>query len=253
MSLNGQSVLAGNNGGSLTNLNAAKLTGGPVPASVLPSNLALLNGTQTFVGANTFNNSLVVNTGAGTLTIDNDLGVVPGITAAGGLASGHMRMRNGVEIWPDPALANSGYLDVRNTNANPTITLTGSSGAIVCSSVIANGVLLTSDRNAKQNFTPFDPETALKKVAAIPVTEWNYKSDPAGTKHIGPMAQDFHAAFGLNGGDDTHISVVDEGGVALAAIQGLNQKLGEKDAEIQELRKSLAELKNMVRALAEKK
>ena len=31
------------------------------------------------------------------------------------------------------------------------------------------------------------------------------------------MAQDFQAAFGL-GGDDKHIAVVDEGGVALAAI-----------------------------------
>ena len=48
------------------------------------------------------------------------------------------------------------------------------------------------------------------------------------------MAQDFHAAFGLNGADDKHISTVDEGGVALAAIQGLNQKVEEKDARIQE-------------------
>ena len=57
------------------------------------------------------------------------------------------------------------------------------------------------------------------------------------------MAQDFHAAFQLNGGDDKHISVVDEGGVAhLAAIQGLNQKLNEKDEEIQGLKQSVAEL-----------
>jgi hypothetical protein len=53
------------------------------------------------------------------------------------------------------------------------------------------------------------------------------------------MAQDFHTAFGLNGPDDKHISVLDEGGVALAAIQGLNEKLEEqakeKDAQIQQL------------------
>ena len=47
------------------------------------------------------------------------------------------------------------------------------------------------------------------------------------------MAQDFYAAFGI-GADDKHISAVDEGGVALAAIQGLNQKLNEKDAETRE-------------------
>jgi hypothetical protein len=37
-------------------------------------------------------------------------------------------------------------------------------------------------------------------------------------RHIGPMAQDFYSAFGL---DDKRITTIDEGGVALAAIQGL--------------------------------
>ena len=63
------------------------------------------------------------------------------------------------------------------------------------------------------------------------------------------MAQDFHAAFGL-GADDKHIADVDEGGVALAAIQGLNQKLNAKDAEIQDLKQSVAELKALVEKLA---
>jgi uncharacterized membrane protein len=65
------------------------------------------------------------------------------------------------------------------------------------------------------------------------------------------MAQDFHTAFGLDGADDKHISVVDEGGVALAAIQGLNQKLDEKDSEIQTLKQqndSLAERLNELEA-----
>jgi len=63
------------------------------------------------------------------------------------------------------------------------------------------------------------------------------------------VAQDFHAAFGL-GADDKHIADVDEGGVALAAIQGLNQKLNAKDAEIQDLKQSVAELKELVEKLA---
>jgi hypothetical protein len=70
------------------------------------------------------------------------------------------------------------------------------------------------------------------------------------------MAQDFHAAFNV-GTDDKHIAVVDEGGVALAAIQGLNQKLEEeakaKDAEIAALKQSVAELKQLVQSLAERK
>ncbi|HTR43058.1 MAG TPA: hypothetical protein VMH87_15700, partial [Pseudomonadales bacterium] len=54
------------------------------------------------------------------------------------------------------------------------------------------------------------------------------------------------AAFGLNGSDDKHISVVDEGGVALAAIQGLDQKLAEKDAEILDLQARLEKLERLM-------
>ena len=67
------------------------------------------------------------------------------------------------------------------------------------------------------------------------------------------MAQDFQSEFGLDGADDKHISIIDEGGVALAAIQGLNQKLEQKDAEIQTLKQSVDDLKKMVQSLAEKK
>jgi hypothetical protein len=38
------------------------------------------------------------------------------------------------------------------------------------------------------------------------------------------MAQDFYAAFKV-GADERNIATIDEGGVALAAIKGLNQKL----------------------------
>jgi len=102
------------------------------------------------------------------------------------------------------------------------------------------------DRNLKENFTPINPREVLSKVLAMPLTEWQYKMDANDVKHIGPMAQDFHAAFGLNGTDDKHISVVDEGGVALAAIQGLNQKLAEKDAEIQDLQARLEKLERLM-------
>lgn len=93
-------------------------------------------------------------------------------------------------------------------------------------------------------------------LATLP-TEWQYKAEPAGTKHIGPTAQDFHAGFGLNGGDDKHISTVDESGVALAAIQGLNHNLENRfeqlEAENAELKQTVAELKQLVQTLAEKK
>jgi len=139
--------------------------------------------------------------------------------------------------WSDGNVAIAGALTVN--------------GNITCTSLNQ-----TSDRNAKENFESLDPQTMLAKVAAMPVTEWNYRGESAAQKHVGPMAQDFQAAFGLNGGDDKHISVVDEGGVALAAIQGLNEKVNEKEAKIQgqaaeiaDLKAQLAELKQVVQSL----
>src|SRR5207245_952846 len=84
-----------------------------------------------------------------------------------------------------------------------------------------------SDRNAKENFEPVNTKDVLEKVAALPLTTWNYKSQDASIHHLGPMAQDFNAAFGL-GESATGITTVDEEGVALAAIQGLDRKLNER-------------------------
>ena len=99
--------------------------------------------------------------------------------------------------------------------------------------VYAHGVLLTSDRNAKENFGNISAADILDKVAALPITQWNFKTDSPKQKHIGPMAQDFHATFGLNGADDKHIATVDESGVALAAIQGLNAKLEDRSQKLE--------------------
>ena len=49
------------------------------------------------------------------------------------------------------------------------------------------------------------------------------------------------------------IAALEFDGVELAAIQGLNQKLNEKDAEIQNLEKKLDELQAVVKELAARK
>jgi trimeric autotransporter adhesin len=59
------------------------------------------------------------------------------------------------------------------------------------------------------------------------IATWNWKSQDASIRHMGPMAQDFHAAFGL-GETDKGISTMDADGVALAAIQGMHQELMER-------------------------
>jgi hypothetical protein len=119
-----------------------------------------------------------------------------------------------------------------------------------------------SDRNAKTNCVAADTKTVLEKVLALPLATWNYQTQDPSIRHLGPMAQDFHAAFGL-GTDDKHISTVDADGVALAAIQGLNQKVEDRcqkfegksqrlQAENESLKKEVAELKALVKVLAAK-
>jgi len=98
-----------------------------------------------------------------------------------------------------------------------------------------------SDRNARENFQPVDCRQILERVAALPITTWNYKTQPATIRHIGPIAQDFAAAFGV-GEDDRCVSTVDAEGVALAAIKGLYEELQAEKARNEALEKRLAEL-----------
>lgn len=89
---------------------------------------------------------------------------------------------------------------------------------------------VTSDRNAKTSIEPVNPKEVLAKVLDMPVSTWRYKSQDEKYRHMGAMAQDFYAAFGL-GDSDKSISTVDADGVALAAIQGLNARLAEQEAK----------------------
>ena len=74
------------------------------------------------------------------------------------------------------------------------------------------------------------------------------KAQSPSVRHVGPMAQDFHAAFGL-GGDDKHINTVDADGVALAAIQGLHQIVQEQQTELDKKQRTIGLLQKQVEAL----
>ncbi len=106
----------------------------------------------------------------------------------------------------------------------------------------SNGALLTtggawtdaSDRNLKENFSELNRQELLDKIASLPITRWNYKVEPSEITHISPVAQDFHATFGV--GDELGIASLDGAGIALAAIQELHKKNTELEAEVAELR-----------------
>jgi hypothetical protein len=121
-----------------------------------------------------------------------------------------------------------------------------------------------SDRNLKTDVAHVDDDAVLDKVAALPISRWSYKSE-RGVSHVGPMAQDFYAAFKV-GEDDKHITSIDEDGVALAAIKALHAEnltiRGEnaqlrhrlaasqtaESVQIAALREEIADLRELVRA-----
>ena len=107
---------------------------------------------------------------------------------------------------------------------------------------------MVSDRKRKEKITPVDPVGILTKIAALPIAEWQFRGED--TRHLGPMAQDFYAAFGLGNGNTT-IATVDADGVALAAIQALYHKGQKREQQISQLRKEIAELKSLLIAKLE--
>ncbi|HEX8393087.1 MAG TPA: tail fiber domain-containing protein [Longimicrobium sp.] len=130
-----------------------------------------------------------------------------------------------------------------NASANNQFTVRASGGYRLFSSAqLSTGVTLSSgggswnsisDRNRKEGFLAVDGEAVLARIRALPVSTWRYRSEEdRAVRHIGPMAQDWAAAFGLSP-DTTTINTGDFDGVNLAAAQALaarTDRLGEADA-----------------------
>jgi len=229
-------------------------------------NYIQMNSSYSFLGGGR-NNSIGQNAsysclGGGQNNTNNaPFSMVPGgdYNFAGGqnsFTAGHRAKATypGMFVWADSYDADfdpstygfpNNTFDVRATGGSVWVTSTsGTMGPYFVPGDL--GWRTSCDRNLKENFTPLDRQALLEKLSRMPITEWNAKAQSPDNKHLGPTAQDFHAAFGLGGGDDKGISTIDEGGVALAAIQGLNQKLNEKDAEIQDLKARLEKLEKLV-------
>ncbi len=102
-----------------------------------------------------------------------------------------------------------------------------------------------SNRDAKRNISPVDPVDILQRLRKIPIAKWSYKTQDPSIRHMGPMAQDFYAAFNV-GEDKKFIATIDADGVALAAIQGLYDVVKEKEARIADLEARVAALEDTV-------
>ena len=112
----------------------------------------------------------------------------------------------------------------------------------------ATSFLQTSDRDSKSDFSAVNPRAILDKLNSLPIQTWSYRAEGNSVRHIGPVAQDFRAAFNL-GTDDKTISTVDAGGVTMAAVQGLYQLMLEKEKRNEELARRIEQLQARVAQL----
>lgn len=87
--------------------------------------------------------------------------------------------------------------------------------------LVGAGMMMLSSEKAKDRKEPADGDNILEKVKGLRVDRWGYKGDSM--LHIGPYAEELHAKFGV--GDGTQIGAGDPGGIALAAVKQLNDKV----------------------------
>ncbi len=143
--------------------------------------------------------------------------------------------------------APDGEIAFRIGNVTNAMTISNNGNVTIPGTLTVGSMSNGSDRNLKENFAPVDGANLLTKLNAIPMQTWKYKTDSPSIRHLGPMAQDFRAAFGL-GEDDKHISTIDEGGVALAAVQELYREGLKKDATIRHQNATIRHLQAQIKA-----
>lgn len=129
-------------------------------------------------------------------------------------------------------------------NSDGSTTLTSNSGGSAGVNLPAGGGSWQSlsDMHMKENFASVDGEDLLRRLRKVPISTWNYKTQNAKIRHMGPMAQDFAAAFNI-GEDNRHIATIDPDGVALAGVQALDTRTLHQQQRIDALEKENTELK----------
>lgn len=80
---------------------------------------------------------------------------------------------------------------------------------------------------------PLSGEEVLRRLVALPVSTWSYEHEP-GVRHLGPMAQDFAAAFGL-GRSNRVLQMTDVNGVNVIALQALARRVIHLETQLAQL------------------
>ncbi|HEX9597486.1 MAG TPA: tail fiber domain-containing protein, partial [Anaerolineales bacterium] len=113
----------------------------------------------------------------------------------------------------------------------------------------SNAWSIASDRALKEDFRDVDKQQVLEGVQQLTIQEWKLKEQEGNIRHIGPIAQEFRAAFGV-GSDERLINSGDAIGVALVAIQALAERVEGLVAQNTALQAHVQELQTQLEAQA---
>jgi hypothetical protein len=261
------SIVGGYQNALLTSANYAAICGGRNNTNA--ASTATIAGGQNNTAQAAADNSFI---GAGLQNITTgQFGMIPGgfanSAASQCFAAGRRAkaINSGCFVWADSTDADFATTAINQVRmrANGGYFLYSDSGATLGATLAHNATSwgMLCDRNAKKNFAPVDSRQILDKLAGMPLQWWNYKAEADdSTPHLGPMAQDFKAAF-YPGRDDKIITTLEFDGVELAAIQGLNQKVeagsrrsehrsGKLEERLQQQETEIAEMRRVNASLA---
>ena len=158
--------------------------------------------------------------------------------------SANWRVTGGFRIFTSSNLQQGVVIQ---SGAVASVFCSGQTNAVISTSTcgyLSTGGVWTnnSDVRRKRDFRAVNGEDVLTRLRGIPMTTWRYDVEDGSRRHLGPMAQDFHRAFGL-GNDSTSIGTVDADGVALTGVQALDRRTLSQQAQIDALRAENAELR----------
>lgn len=158
------------------------------------------------------------------------------------------RVANGFLVWTT-SNQTTGVMITSGATQNPWAQTNAAIATSTGAYLHTNGTWTNnSDVNRKHAFDGISGEAVLENLSTLPISSWSYRTEAPGIRHIGPMAQDFHAVFRL-GDDPKAISSVDEAGVALAAAQALERRTAELRRQNAALRDEVTELKKRLERL----
>ncbi|HEY0037459.1 MAG TPA: tail fiber domain-containing protein [Longimicrobium sp.] len=102
-----------------------------------------------------------------------------------------------------------------------------------------------SSRTLKTDYLSVDGEDVLRRVHDLPITTWTMTGGDHRVRHIGPVAEDFHRAFGMGLGPTT-IGLGDIDGVNLAAAKALELRTARLQAQLDERTAEVAALRGVL-------